>query len=181
MLVKRDVVVHRDTDSRSITPCLIWLPGDGLGKNTDGIVAPIKASLKFNTAGLGQDPAKDLTNNWWERVYNDAAGNIAVENGGADNTTQPEPVRLRQVETDAVEISTAGFSVRKLKKKSALAGDGQSRYGTSFLRASVLMGGTGKEETVANHTSTEDIEYAPVKMLTDEELFAACGGRTAHK
>ncbi|XP_035794941.1 G patch domain-containing protein 4-like [Anopheles albimanus] len=158
-----------------------WKEGDGLGKNTDGIVAPIKASLKFNTAGLGQDPAKDLTNNWWERVYNDAAGNIAVENGDAGGVSQQEPVRLRQVETDGVEISTAGFSVRKLKKKSAQAGDGQSRYGTSFLRASVLMGGSGKEETVANHTSTEDIEYAPVKMLTDEELFAACGGRTAHK
>ncbi|ETN58705.1 G patch domain containing 4 [Anopheles darlingi] len=158
-----------------------WKEGDGLGKNTDGIVAPIKASLKFNTAGLGQDPAKDLTNNWWERVYNDAAGNIAVENGCSAGAAQQEPVRLRQVETDAVEISTAGFSVRKLKKKSAQAGEGQSRYGTSFLRASVLMGGTGREETVANHTSTEDIEYAPVKMLTDEELFAACGGRTAHK
>ncbi|XP_058059426.1 G patch domain-containing protein 4 [Anopheles bellator] len=160
-----------------------WKEGDALGKNTNGITAPIKASLKFNNAGFGANPAQDLTNNWWERVYNDAAGNIAVnKQGSAGITPQPHEsaIQLRQLDVDAVEISTKGYSVQKLKKKAQTAG-ASSRYGTNFLKASTLLGGTEREEAVANHISTEDIELAPVKTLTDEELFAACGGRTAHK
>ncbi|XP_052866861.1 G patch domain-containing protein 4 [Anopheles cruzii] len=159
-----------------------WKEGDALGKNANGITAPIKASLKFNSAGLGANPAKDLTNNWWERVYNDAAGNIAVNKQASAGIAPHESaaVQFRQLDVDAVEISTKGYSVQKLKKKAQTAG-ASSRYGTNFLKASTLLGGTEREEAAANHISTEDIELAPVKTLTDEELFAACGGRTAHK
>ena len=39
--------------------------GQGLGKESQGISEPIKASLKFDTAGIGHDIAKQFTNNWW--------------------------------------------------------------------------------------------------------------------
>ena len=42
-----------------------WSMGQGLGKESQGISEPIKASLKFDTAGIGHDIAKQFTNNWW--------------------------------------------------------------------------------------------------------------------
>lgn len=53
-----------------------WL-GEGLGKNSTGITAPIKASLKFDNAGLGEEPIK--TDHWWERVFNEASSNLKIE------------------------------------------------------------------------------------------------------
>lgn len=144
-----------------------WKEGDGLGKNSDGIVKPIKASFKFNSSGLGTDQAKDLTNNWWDRVFNEAANNIEVGPSG----------KITQKEKDAVEISNKSYSVKKLKQKTA---DGKANYG-GFLKASTLLTNVGREEEIEGHVQTEDIEFKAAKVLTDEELFAACGGRTAHK
>ncbi|XP_055586687.1 G patch domain-containing protein 4 [Uranotaenia lowii] len=144
-----------------------WREGEGLGKNSDGIAKPIKASFKFNSAGLGADQAKDLTNNWWERVYNEASENLDVGPGG----------RITQKDADGVEISDKSYSVKKLKQKTA---DGQANYG-SFLKASRLITATGQEQDLEGHVTTDDIQFKKAKVLTDEELFAACGGRTAHK
>lgn len=144
-----------------------WREGDGLGKNSDGIVKPIKANFKFNNTGLGTDQAKDHTNRWWERVFDEAANNLDVGPAG----------KIRQKEHDAVEISANSYSVKKLKQKTA---DGKASYG-GFLKASRLLTAVGREEELEGHVKTEDIEFKPTKVLTDEELFAACGGRTAHK
>lgn len=144
-----------------------WREGDGLGKNSDGIVKPIKANFKFNNSGLGTDQAKDHTNRWWERVFDEAANNLDVGPAG----------KIHQKERDAVEISANSYSVKKLKQKTA---DGKASYG-GFLKASRLLTAVGREEELEGHVKTEDIEFKPTKVLTDEELFAACGGRTAHK
>lgn len=144
-----------------------WREGDGLGKNSDGIVKPIKASFKFNSSGLGSDQAKDLTNNWWDRVFNEATNNLEVGPSG----------KITQKDKDGVEISDKSYSVRKLKQQTA---DGKANYG-GFLKASKLLTNVGREEEIEGHVKTEDIEFKAPKVLTDEELFAACGGRTAHK
>ena len=44
--------------------------GQGLGASNQGIQAPIKPSLKFDTAGVGHDPAAEFTSNSWEANYN---------------------------------------------------------------------------------------------------------------
>uniref|UniRef100_A0A182S619 G patch domain-containing protein 4 n=1 Tax=Anopheles maculatus TaxID=74869 RepID=A0A182S619_9DIPT len=151
-----------------------WKEGLGLGKNMDGIAAPIKANRKQDTNGIGAHAANDATNNWWERVYNEASTNIEVQSGG--------DVTLQQRNPNAVEITTKSYSMNKLLRKTKNQNGGkESKYGNVFLKASTLLGGTGREEDVPDHVRTEDIEFAPVKTLTDEELFAACGGRTAHK
>jgi len=58
-----------------------WL-GKGLGKKEDGIAAPIRASLKFDQAGVGYDTAnaESYGDKWWTRTYNDAAKGIDVKN-----------------------------------------------------------------------------------------------------
>lgn len=75
----------------------LYLKGDGLGKNSDGRVKPVKASLKFDSTGLGCDKAKDFNNHWWERVFNEAAGNVEVENTDGK-------IDLKVKDEDSVEV-----------------------------------------------------------------------------
>ena len=51
-----------------------------MGKNEDGISQALKPKLKFDNAGIGHDVGEQFTNNWWERVFNNAANNINVSN-----------------------------------------------------------------------------------------------------
>lgn len=84
-------------------------------------------------------------------------------------------VTVTQKDVDGVEITSKSYSVRKLREKSEGATSG---YG-SFLKAATLD--VGKETELTDRTKVEDIQLKPVKVLTDEELFKACGGLTAHK
>lgn len=52
--------------------------GKGLGRNEDGISAALKPKLKFDNAGVGHEQGKELTNNWWEKVYGEALNNVEV-------------------------------------------------------------------------------------------------------
>uniref|UniRef100_T1GK11 G patch domain-containing protein 4 n=1 Tax=Megaselia scalaris TaxID=36166 RepID=T1GK11_MEGSC len=145
-----------------------WKEGDGLGKNSDGIVKPVKASLKFDATGLGCDKAKEFNNHWWERVFNEAANNVEVDKTDGN-------VALNIKDEDSVEITTKEYSVRKLKKIK-----GNEAY-DNFLKHSTLTN-KGNEEEIEGTIHDEDIKIkTKVIQLTDEELFAACGGRTAHK
>lgn len=52
--------------------------GKGLGKSENGITTAIKPKLKFDNAGIGHDSSEQFTNNWWEKLYNNAASNVNV-------------------------------------------------------------------------------------------------------
>ncbi|XP_017034404.1 G patch domain-containing protein 4 [Drosophila kikkawai] len=152
-----------------------WKEGEGLGKNNTGIAAPLKASLKFDNAGLGVDRAQEFNDHWWERCFNEAASNVdvQVQQNGKITTGRKEG-------EDAVEISTKAFSARKLKNaKEQHASDGKSTY-DNFLQTALLTQGGGEVENT-ERIRVEDIAVTKVSVLTDEELFKACGGRTAHK
>ncbi|KAH8272081.1 hypothetical protein KR026_002864 [Drosophila bipectinata] len=152
-----------------------WKEGDGLGKHNDGIAAPLKASLKFDNAGLGVDRAQEFNDHWWERCFNEATNNVDVQVGENGKITTS-----RKEGEEAVEISTKGFSARKLKKaKDQHASDGKATY-DNFLQTSLLTQGGGEVENT-ERIRVEDIAVSKVSVLTDEELFKACGGRTAHK
>lgn len=146
-----------------------WSEGQGLGKSNDGIVKPIKATYKFDNGGLGHDAAaSDFNNHWWERVYNDAASNVKVSTAG------DKPI-IQTNEEDAVDISTSSINFKKMKKKHGkLAG-----FGT-FIKTATLTN-TGRESANMDQVNIDEFRHETVKSLTDEELFAACGGRTAHK
>jgi len=142
-----------------------WTEGKGLGKNENGIVDPLKPKLKFDTTGVGHD---DKEHKWWESVYDKASGNIDID-------TSAKNVSVRVRDEDAVEISTRKLDLRKLKKKHNL------EYG-SFLKTCTLDGGkVVPEENLASLKLDEVLHEAPSFELTDEQLFQACGGRTAHK
>lgn len=151
-----------------------WKEGEGLGKHNNGIVKPLKASMKFDNAGLGSDQAaKDFNNHWWERVFNEAAENVDVR-----TTKNGVSVDLKN-KAESVEISTKEYSVKKLKKAKDQSYPNDNRY-DNFLQSATLTK-SGDEIENPNKIAVADISVKKYKPLTDEELFRACGGRTAHK
>lgn len=148
-----------------------WKEGQGLGKNEDGISAAIKPKLKFDNAGIGHEQGKEFTNNWWERIYNNALENVEVD-------SVEGKVNMQVKSEDAVEITTKSYSLNDLKKSNK-----KLEYQGTFLKTATLtQNGLTKslQETSDNEEAT-DFSLPKFKPLSDDELFAACGGRTAHK
>lgn len=86
-------------------------------------------------------------------------------------------MNLKLNSDDSVDITTKKHSYRHLKKNNI-----NLEYG-SFLKTSKLVPDLGvvDHEEKAPINCFEPMETVKVANLTDEELFAACGGRTAHK
>lgn len=57
----------------------IFVTGSGIGSKNQGISEPIKPQLKFDTSGVGHDPAKEFTHHWWDMAFNKAAKRIKVD------------------------------------------------------------------------------------------------------
>ncbi|BES97140.1 G-patch domain [Nesidiocoris tenuis] len=138
-----------------------WKDGEGLGKEKNGSTTPIRTKLKLNSHGVGYNPGEEFTNNWWERVFNDAAANIHPIKGQNGAVIQTEI-------KGSVEITT------KKKKKRRKIDEGQG-YG-SFVKKSCL---NGNETVQVTDSSSEDEPNSEV--ISDEQLFEICGGRTGHK
>ncbi|KAG5898520.1 hypothetical protein JTB14_038473 [Gonioctena quinquepunctata] len=142
-----------------------WTEGKGLGKKENGISKPLKPKLKFDNSGVGHDVGEQFTNNWWEKLFNSAADNINVE------VDDKNDVKMKIKSEDAIEISTKSYSIKELKKNKSL------EYG-SFLKTAKLKGSTMEHYDTSVTSLCEPTKF---RALTDDELFAACGGRTAHK
>jgi len=56
-----------------------WSEGEGIGKNKQGIVKPVKASLKLSTSGLGYDMTESYSTGWWVDMFNASAKNIKTD------------------------------------------------------------------------------------------------------
>lgn len=84
--------------------------GQGIGKNADGIVKPIKANLKFDQAGLSFDKAKEFTDHWWERVFDNAADNLNVNDSSFSVKESNEVIFHTRAEMKLVIIAIV-FSV----------------------------------------------------------------------
>ncbi|XP_054002037.1 G patch domain-containing protein 4 [Hylaeus anthracinus] len=138
-----------------------WTEGKGLGKNESGITQALKPKLKFDTVGIGHTDKH--SKEWWEIGFNNAANNIVVES------------QAHGVLIFASKDSTSENSKNDLKCK--YVGDYKS-----FLKTSTLLDGNLIKEENSNVLEVNKIEKDITHIsLTDEELFKACGGRTAHK
>merc|ERR1719427_2533512 len=55
-----------------------WNRGNGLGAALDGDSEfGIKVKRKYSKTGLGDEPGKELMNEWWHKVYDKASENIS--------------------------------------------------------------------------------------------------------
>lgn len=130
-----------------------WSEGKGLGKDETGIAHALRPRLKFDTAGVGHKI--DLTSQWWSQSFNEAAKSLTVH-------VSEESVRVEQ---------------KKQKKKSPLP---KKTY-NGFIKAGTQ---TGNGPLVADEEEEnwgEGTEDSAIERISDEQLFEACGGLTAHK
>lgn len=130
-----------------------WSEGKGLGKDESGIAHALRPKLKFDTAGVGHKI--DLTSQWWSKSFNEAAKSLMVH-----------------ISEESVKVET-----KKQKKKSSVP---KKTY-TGFIKAGTQTGAgqlVAEEEKEKLEGETED---GAIERISDEQLFKACGGLTAHK
>eukprot|EP00096_Caligus_rogercresseyi_P013149 TRINITY_DN5821_c0_g1_i1.p1 TRINITY_DN5821_c0_g1~~TRINITY_DN5821_c0_g1_i1.p1 ORF type:complete len:189 (+),score=60.43 TRINITY_DN5821_c0_g1_i1:55-621(+) len=136
-----------------------WTEGSGLGKNGQGISEPVRPSLKFDTTGVGHDPGKEFTDHWWARAYDEAARELEVKPG----------------EDGSVEVKKKRKKGKKEKEKK------KAQLYAGFVKTATLDEGVLKPETSKDSSEKKKVKADPLRILSDEELFAACDGMTAHK
>ncbi|XP_059062604.1 G patch domain-containing protein 4 isoform X1 [Achroia grisella] len=147
-----------------------WTDGKGLGKHENGISEALKPKLKRSVTGVGHDAASEFNEHWWSQLYDKAAGNVQVEE------VNGKTKRITAKDGNEFEITNSTWRLNKKKKV-----DNDGEYSEYFVRKAVLTSGGSKVVNVQESDSDEEVEKKDVFKLTDEELFAACGGRTAHK
>ncbi|XP_034243452.1 G patch domain-containing protein 4 [Thrips palmi] len=140
-----------------------WSEGQGLGKDSTGITTALKPKVKLNVFGLGHDSAQTFTYRWWEDAFNEAARNVNVE-------TTKDGTKMNIVDEDAVQVSAV--------KRSKINRD-KAKYGSFIKRETLTKGGVTPEMEI--DTSSHKLPMVLPAILSDEQLFQACGGRTAHK
>jgi len=143
-----------------------WNLGEGLGKHSQGIVDALKPKLKFDQTGVGHNRAEEFEFHWWDHVFNKAAKSVKVED------TEGE-VRV-DFNSDKSELST-----KKMRRKARK--EIRNKLYSNFVKSGTLTGGKMEKEEGDEDTVEEVKDMSRLKELTDDELVAACGGRTAHK
>lgn len=135
---------------------------------------------------MGHNAGKEFTDNWWDNVYQSALNNIEVSiilkflqisklrkiyvYFQVNNETN-DNVNVIQKSENSIDISNRSY-LREFQKRNV-----NLEYGSFLKTAKLTQNGT------INYDIPNILEPVKPKMrcLTDEELFAACGGRTAHK
>ncbi|XP_032525461.2 G patch domain-containing protein 4 [Danaus plexippus] len=145
-----------------------WTDGKGLGKNENGISEALKPKLKRSVTGIGYDAAQDFTEHWWSALYDKAASNVEVEEKNGKTK------KIKQKDND-FEITNSTW---KLKKKSK--DKEEKEYSEFFIKTAVIDTG-GTKNTKVTVSDSDENDDRKIITMTDEELFAACQGRTAHK
>jgi len=143
-----------------------WSSGEGLGRHGQGIVDALKPKLKFDQTGVGHNRAEEFEFHWWDHVFNKAAKSVKVEDNQGDVTVN--------FNCDKSELST-----KKMRRKAQK--EIKNKLYSNFVKSGTLTGGKMEEEEGNGDAVVEVTDLSKMKELTDDELVAACGGRTAHK
>lgn len=86
-----------------------------------------------------------------------------------------DSVEMKLKDEEAVEISTKSHLKGKSKSKGA-----KLEYGTFVKTEKLMPHGVVEFDNPYRNLDMDDT-LPKARVLTDEELFAACGKRTAHK
>lgn len=145
-----------------------WKDGKGLGKNENGISEALRPKLKRSVTGIGHDAASEFNDHWWEKLYDKAATNIQVKEKNGKTK------KIKTLDSSNFVITNSMWHLTSKKKMPRQ----KTEYQDYFIKKSTLTPGV----SVCDDSLESDDEEAEVmNKMTDEELFAACGGRTAHK
>jgi hypothetical protein len=146
-----------DNEMYALSRIFFCVLGKGLGKNEDGILQIIKPTLKFNNAGIGY---KETFENYWQKSFDNAAKNIKIE-------SHDDQVFLSVINNNQNTI---------LPKKNE-----KDKLYQTFLKVAVLHNGSLVQDLPRKSEKNKTAMDLLNIPLTDEQLYAACNGRTAYK
>jgi len=158
-----------------------WKEGEGVGKDGNkGISVAIKPKCKNGKEGMGFDMAKDLVDPWWSRAYDDSLKRINVK-----DTTEENKKVVVSFDLESEELYNAirpldAIRKRGLKSNFVEFSKGATLVANGEMKKEINSSDSG-EDSSNSEISNESKSTKKRKQLTDDELFKACGGRTAHK
>jgi hypothetical protein len=182
-----------------------WTPGQGLGLNQDGMAEPLQLGLKLNQKGLGQDELDKKKsgwgNQWWDSIFNKTLKSLDVTMGDSHEevnliscpilssmTLRSHPFflcvgchqSLKVVKKSVTKMKTSdkgnGKTIAAMTRSSEVA----SRMGLGVEFQS-FVSSTNSSMVMAEQDKDDDDDSQYCMPITDQELFKACGGRTARK
>ncbi|OMJ28874.1 G patch domain-containing protein 4 [Smittium culicis] len=169
-----------------------WTKGEGVGKNKSGIKRAITVSKKYDLLGVGTD-RENITNNWWDKLYNNASKKIK-------STSDQSSEKTEKTKRDEERINLSNDTIDK--QKSALAEPMVFNINNPDLlyHGIFVKSGGSDYSSMEKYPDTKEMDNEGIKFvksvqvikettktldsienLTDEQLFAACEGRTARK
>lgn len=137
-----------------------WSEGKGLGKEEQGISKAIKVNVKTDLAGVGFDAGSQFSFQWWDHVFNKAAKSIVI-----------------QESEEGVEVVKSSRASCDISNKRPNKNSGKPLLYGRFVKATCQS----QDIVPGNSDEDSDLEKDFSHLFSDNELFQACGGRTAHK
>ncbi|XP_048584528.1 G patch domain-containing protein 4 isoform X3 [Nematostella vectensis] len=138
-----------------------WEEGKGLGKEEGGITKAIKVGVKNDTRGVGFDLGEQFTFHWWDHVFNKTAKSIVVKES-----------------EDGVEVAKEGSSSEPISNKRPSKDSQKALFYGRFVKAS---DSAPKEKGASDSGSDLEADKDYSNLHSEDKVFMACGGRTAHK
>lgn len=134
-----------------------WIEGKGLGKNENGIAEALRPKLKFNSEGLGYNSSSSTE--WWQTAFDNASKNIVINK-------QNDEISLSVVNKNSIADKVAEIMLKSKESRQKMYNNSRKFETADFIKL---------------EKETEEEASKKVSVLTDDELFKACGGRTGHK
>jgi len=160
-----------------------WKEGEGIGKEgNQGMANALKPKYKLGKDGLGYDMSKELVDTWWTRSYQDSLSRININSSTSASATSSQCVDEEDDEGVRVTFTQDDSGVDEMSKmrRRMMRSNFQE-----FSKGAVLDNGMMMEDDNTNSETDSGIatpsSSTSSNLLSDEDLFKACGGRTAHK
>ncbi len=141
----------------------------------------MKPSLKFDVSGVGHDPAKEFTDHWWDVAYTKAARRIDVtkDESTGDVTVKSRKRNSKQQKKEESKRRKQGLYAKFVK--SATLTNGQEVQVEEKQEQDKKQQTEQEQERIEEEEEERQARAKVISRLTDEELFDACDGMTAHK
>ncbi|KAL1919151.1 uncharacterized protein VTP21DRAFT_2533 [Calcarisporiella thermophila] len=163
-----------------------WSKGQGLGKNRDGIKKAISVSQKQDTKGVGSET--DWGFAWWDHLYNKSTSKIQVEKDGEEIVVKKKggSAKVKKngpadtISGDQSPEASEDAEEQEPVEASTIASIIRTKLYSTFVKSSVSLNDPSTPKLEENEEDDDDKRDYSIK-ITDEELLAACEGRTARK
>jgi Pin2-interacting protein X1 len=140
-----------------------WTEGKGLGKKEQGIVTHVRVKKREEFMGVGVEKVKveEQQNQWWYNVYDKLANKIQIDPDSDDEKTKDKKKKSKKKN----RMKKQKKKNKKKENKRKRSSDSEADNSSNFELKDQLT--KKKQQKTTN----------PFRIPTDEELFAATGGK----